>query len=147
MRIATPHIAAAYGPTDASESFDLVSPSRLFQLAAIRFEAAIATSRIGGPNTAPSAIVAVMALQQAQSGLNILQSINTPSTPFATRIHAERALDHTRHAIVLLNQYHASVAPLGDAAHRRDSLPSETLSLLDDGRRELDTAIAIARIS
>jgi hypothetical protein len=139
VRIATPNLAT---PQDTS---DLVSPSHLFQLASIRFESAIATSRIGGPRTAPSAIVAVMALQQAQSGLNSLQSIQVPNTPFDVRNRAARAMDHARHAIDLLRMYHGHVVDLGDSAHPRESLSVQAIGLLDDGRRELLTAIAIAR--
>jgi hypothetical protein len=147
VRIASPNIAvaAADAPTDAQDAFDLVSTSQLFLLAATRFDAALATSTIGGPRTAPSAIVAVMALQQAQAGLNNLQSINVPMTPFDVRTRAARAMDHARQGIALLREYHADVAGLGDGAHAREMLPLETIQLLDGGRMELRTAIAIAR--
>ncbi len=144
MRIATPNTAASYSPFDAK---DLVSPSRLFELAAIRFEAAIATSQIGGPNTSPSAIVTVMALQQVQSGLNSLQSINVPSTAWDVRNRATRSIDQARQSVDLLRRYHASVASLGDGAHRNDMLPRETIALLEAGRMHLRTAISIARHS
>jgi hypothetical protein len=145
VRIATPNIAAA--ATKPFDSFDLVSPSRLFELAATRFDAALATSTIGGPDTSPSAMVAVMAMQQVQSGLNSLQSINVPTTPWDVRTRAARAIDQAHQAVDLLRQYHAEVVGLGDHAHGNDTLPPLTLGLLESGRLHLRLAISIARHS
>ncbi len=159
MRIANSNIAAgmspvpspvpsrsqAQSPYGAQLAKDLVSPSQLFELAATRFEAALATSRIGGRRTSPSAIVAVMAMQQADSGIRNLRSISLPGTPFAVRMRAARAMDHARQGIDLLRQYHAAVAGRGDRAHSNDTLAIETIALVSEGRRQLRTAIAIAR--
>lgn len=144
MRIATPISMNAASPLDV---FDLVSPSRLFEMAASRFEAALATSTIGGPGTSPSAIVAVMASQQVRAGINTLQSIIVPSTPFEVRTRATRAIDHARRAVELLGQYHASVVGRGDGAHRNETLPPQTVRALEAGRLNLRSAISIARRS
>jgi hypothetical protein len=148
VRIANPNIAILQqSPYGAQLAADLVSPSRLFELAATRFEAALATSRIGGPRTAPSAIVAVLALQQADSGLRNLKSVNVPSTPFDVRTRAARASDAARHGIDLLRRYHEAVIGRGDRPHDLDTLPTSTIALLDESRLHLRTAIAIARHS
>lgn len=149
MRIVNPNIAAAMSqsPYVAQFAMDLVSPSRLFDLAATRFEAALATSRIGGPRTSPSSIVTVLAMHQADTGLRTLKSISVPSTPFQVRTRAARAIDHARQGIDLMRQYHAAVVGRGDGAHGNGTLPIETIGLINKGRLQLRAAIAIARDS
>lgn len=151
MRISAPETSnvpvAAAAVITPKQAFDVVPPSRLFSLAIARFESAIATTRIGGHGTAPSAIVAVMAIQQAESGLRSLKSVIVPSTSLETRNRAALAAGHAQSGIELLRRYHAAVVTLGDRAHPNDQLPAETLALLEGGRFQLRTAGAVARRS
>lgn len=127
------------------DTYETVPPSRLFELAATHFDAAIATSRIGGPRTSPSAMVTVLALHQAETGAGNLSSINTPSAPHEVRERAASALDTAQRAIALLRSYLADVVGRGDKPIASYTLPEATRQKLTHSRALLREATAIAR--
>ncbi len=142
MRIITFNASNNVLPTQASE---LVPASKLFEFAAARFESALATSRIGGPDSVPSAVVAVIAIQQAEAGVRSLNSINVPTTPFDVRVRANRALDHARRGIVLMRDYHSDLIGYHPNHGMSDTVVTdETLAKLVAARRHLGIAIEIA---
>ena len=137
----TPSTAFLAAPTGGFQVADVVQPSRLFAMARARLVGAEATLAIGGPDGAPSAVHAVIAMSQLDSGINTLKSALVPTTPFHVRDRASMAIEHAKHATDLLRGYHSAVLDLGDGPLQRATMPTWAVSYLDAARQRLQGAL------
>lgn len=116
MRIAQPVAMTSIAPVavEPSPIADAVSPTRLLGLARARLQSALGTLGVVGPEGMPSALLTVLAINQAEAGVQSLRSMLVPGTPLDYRNRAATAVDRSRQAIDALRAYHVDVLPLGD---------------------------------
>lgn len=135
------HLAPSMNkPSSPYASHHVVSPSKLFAIAEIRFDAALRVLGSDDSLRAPSALMTSIALREARNGVSALRSVLAPSTPWTARQTASNAMLHATDALVRLERYSATMAPRGDGPFHRDDLGAGTLALLDTARAALGHA-------
>jgi hypothetical protein len=145
VQIASTTQPAVPSTTAGAGSVHVVSPSRLFHFARIRFEGAAAALRPDQRELAPSALGTSIAIGQVESGINALRSSLIPATPFELRKRAVGAMDQADEGIALLHAYRAAVQPFGDQHLPINALQDHVRGLLDAALMKLDAAAAVVR--
>lgn len=147
MRIASPvaRTAAAPARVQPSSVAETVSPSRLFGIARARLEAALGTLGAGGPESMPGAVLTVLAINQAEAGVQTLRSVLVPATPFDFRSRAATAVDRSRRAVDALRSYHEQVLPLGDGPLDPALVHDGPRVLLESARELLRSVVGTLR--
>jgi hypothetical protein len=142
MQIASPiTIATASSPYSARDANDVVSPTKLLELARNRFEVAYATLRIGGDASVPTSDVTVLALNQVAAGVASLRSVLVPSAPFELRERAATSISNAAVATDLLRRYHAAAVEFDGHPPTRDQLDPVIRMTIDAARARLQLII------
>lgn len=130
-------------PSSTHAPHHVVSPSKLFAIAEIRFDAALRVLGSDDSLRAPSALMTSIALREARNGVSALRSVLAPTTPWSARQTASNSMLHATDALVRLEQYSATMAPRGDGPFYRDDLEAGSLRLLDAARAALARAAIV----
>lgn len=138
----TATVPAVVEPMATTET---VSPSRLFGLARARLQSALGTLDAAGPQAVPGAVLTVLAINQAQAGIQTLRSVLVPATPFDYRDRAATAVDRSRQAIDALRAYHGHVLPLGDGPLDPADVNEHPHALLESARHLLRSVVVALR--
>lgn len=140
MQIATPIQIPTSAPIATLER-DVVSPSRLFAVARVRFDGAMSQLRHGEADViAPTSLAASLAITNVEAGISALRSVLVPSTSAQQRLQASTALDYATRGAELLRMYDAAVRPLGDDPFAFSDLPANTVIALERGISYLQLA-------
>jgi hypothetical protein len=145
VQIASPISIAAtptpLGTVGTLDTNDVVSPTRLLELARDRFELSLASLGMRGRGNAPSGHVTVLALNQVEAGVRSLRSVLVPTSTFELRARAASAIDQAKVATDLLRDYLFETVEFGERPPKLAELSTVARLALDAAKARLQLII------